>query len=718
MADTQTEDEKKKKNTDWMAEIMARSQPINTHSGDNSDWMTQIMQNSAPANSSAVNPLNIDDSREAPAKIRLEVGALEKPEDRLKAIRKSYPDAQPYGDGNFIYTDPKTGRTTMFNQEGWMPSLGDFAEYSPSIAETGGSILGGFLGGLGGGAVGSAVPVLGTGTGAVTGAIAGAGTGGTVGREAAQRGLNYLFGNEDTRTGGEQIKDAALTFGLNAAGEGVGRGVAKVGGAVLDKVRGTAVKNIINGVDDAGKVAERMADYEAAGISPTIGMVSGNPRTAALEHGLAYQLGGDSIQKVQTAAKEGAENLVAKTIDNISPNRPTISESGTLIQDTIKGAKDASIQRQNQLYTEAEKAITAPAHVGNTTDLLARLQADKASLSEFEKITKTAAIDDALKPITAIVKDGNNGIDFTKLKEARTYFGKLAADTEDPFQKKIYNQAYESLTADMQQTAANSGEDALRQFNKANNKSRRFYEEFGKGTVNDKALKADTDKVHSLVFGQVKNGGNQVAAIRRTMLKQEGGQQAWDDIVSGNLERMGTNSKGEFSPDIFVSNLNRISPEAKTALFRNPQHLKDVENAVKVLDHNRKYFAQGNKSNTASIMTAMENLNPFDPKRIMGQFAGIAGVLSGNPAAMAASGLPMVKSAVSYMSNSKRAAMLSNPQGAGWLANVAKAGVQKGGGEAHLSKLAKITKTSSDRAFVEAARTLMDELGYNYNEND
>ncbi len=75
-------------------------------------------------------------------------------------------------------------------------------------------MIGGGVGAFGGAAIGN-----------VPGAMAGAAMGGTAGREAAQRGINWFYGNTDTRTGGEQLQDAAITAGANAVGEGAGRAI-------------------------------------------------------------------------------------------------------------------------------------------------------------------------------------------------------------------------------------------------------------------------------------------------------------------------------------------------------------------------------------------------------------------------------------------------------------------------------------------------------------
>ena len=63
------------------------------------------------------------------------VGNAKNPQDRLASMRSHYPEAQPYGEDNFLYYDRKDGRPTLYNPPGMMPELGDIAEYGRVGAE-------------------------------------------------------------------------------------------------------------------------------------------------------------------------------------------------------------------------------------------------------------------------------------------------------------------------------------------------------------------------------------------------------------------------------------------------------------------------------------------------------------------------------------------------------------------------------------------------------
>lgn len=78
------------------------------------------------------------------------------PQDRLANIQRYYPDAIPYGDDNFIYTEPETGRITLYNPEGL--DLGDVASVAKEATIATASTLGAIAGGLAGVAGGPAAP--------------------------------------------------------------------------------------------------------------------------------------------------------------------------------------------------------------------------------------------------------------------------------------------------------------------------------------------------------------------------------------------------------------------------------------------------------------------------------------------------------------------------------------------------------------------------------
>lgn len=677
----------KKKNDDWMADVLKNSTPVN-----DDDWMAEVIKNSTMVD--GLDPSMINSSDEAPASIRAEVGALEKPEDRLKALQKHYPDAQPYKDDNFIYTNPETGKVQQYNQEGWIPSLGDIASLIPEAGEAvgggAGSILGGALGTLAG-------PV-----GTVGGSIAGAGVGSAAGREGAGALANWIFGNEDTRTGTERAIDAAQTAAMGAAGEGVGRAL----GAAGKFAKGKYNKMLLgDGVDDSAAAAQRIADFERLGLPYTVGMIAGSPKIATLEHALSFMDAGKDIARTQKANADQLGEFFAKKTDEISPKQYDVAEAGHAIKDTIEAAKKGMLDRSQQLYNNLGDLTNQPAAIDNTLDFAQNLKNTRDGLGEFQSAVKGPALDQTADYARMIINDARKSGTFDDLKQARTEIGRLAAEATDTNSKKFLDGLRASLTEDMTATAQNQGEDALQGWRKANNHYRRFQDEFGYKTLNDQIINSpDTDQIYGFAFKNIKNGGNQIAAIRRTMEKADGGKEAWNSIAAGIVQRAGMNNAGEFQTGTFVRNWNQLSDQAKDAIFKGTagqQHREDLDTIARVSKTISEYAKHGNHSGTQNHATALGTLNPFSRNNLFATLMGAGSFLAGNSAggATAVAGISsMAKGAKDGLLRSSRAQLLTDPQTARWFANIPKAEMQKGGLRKHIDTLVDIGNKSASQA--------------------
>ena len=102
---------------------------------------------------------SIDTKTGAPGNVRAAVSAAQTPDDRLATLKNFYPDALPvevldpqdgaakFGYGNFVFTNPETGKPTLFDEDLRIfgipvPGLRDLVDVGPEIAETVGAIGG------------------------------------------------------------------------------------------------------------------------------------------------------------------------------------------------------------------------------------------------------------------------------------------------------------------------------------------------------------------------------------------------------------------------------------------------------------------------------------------------------------------------------------------------------------------------------------------------
>ncbi|MCK2056430.1 phage tail tip lysozyme [Methylobacterium sp. 37f] len=521
---------------------------------------TPVQNTSPQAKPAAAPEFKWNDKAEAPANIRFEVDALSKPEDQLAALRKHYPTAMPYQGDNFQYQNEK-GEWQKYNNPGWMPSLGDIAGAAPMIAEMIGGGLGAAGGGLAGAAAGPGAPIA-----VPAGAMAGAAAGGTAAREAAQRGINWYYGNNDTRSTGEQLTDAAITAGANAVGEGAGRaliGTAKYAGRSLGF-----------GTPEA---AAAVTDMRAIGMEPSVGMVTGNAPTQYVERGVsAVPVLGGQLGKAGTSAGErmAAENdrIISGIASSTNPQAMpgTAQEVGNTLKAAAGDAQTRFTQAADQQYTQVGALTGAqPAQGNHIANLAYELATEHQGLSAFGRETHGSELGAAVRRVRAINEDISNGATFDSLKTARTQVGGMLRESSNTAEKGYLGRMYDALTAEMAATADNAGNGARAAWEAADASYKAGVAKGSPTNVKENLapiLKAQVDEdVLTNMLKGVEKGGNRIAAARRQIVQGQGNE-AWDQFTAATVQRLG-NPKGDgFSSTQFLKGWNAMSPEAKSAL--------------------------------------------------------------------------------------------------------------------------------------------------------
>lgn len=631
---------------------------------------TPVQNTSPQAKPAAVPKFKWNDTAEAPASVRFEVDALSKPEDQLAALRKHYPTAMPYDGDNFQYQNEK-GEWQKYNNKGWIPSMGDIAGAAPLFAE----MIGGGLGAAGGGIAGAAA----AGVGAVPGAMAGAAAGGTAGREAAQRGINWWYGNNDTRSTGEQVTDAAITAGTNAVGEGVGRAI--IGGAKA------AGRGLGFGTQAATEAA---TDMRAIGIEPTVGMVTGNAPTQYAERAIGAIPGmGNSINRAaeSSAAAIAAENdrIVSGIASSTNRNATagTAQEVGAALKQEAANAQTRFQQAANQQY-ENVGALTGSTPVpGNSmANLGFELAQESANISAFGRETYGSELKAAMRRVSAINEDIGNGATFESIKRARTEVGKMQRTSTNDAEQAYLGRMYDALTAEMGATADAAGNGARTAWNEADAAYRAGMAKGSPTNVKENlapvlTAKVDEDVLTNMLRGSEK-GGNRIAAARRQILQGQGNE-AWDQFTAATVERLG-NPKGEgFNSTTFLKGWNGMSPEAKGALFdgtANEAYRADLDRLARIAANVKRYGKSANGSNTSNVQTIVGALGAIG--------VPVGGVLTGNTA--------LVMSSLGSMAASGGVAkagdrLLTNPTVVSLVANLPRAQVQRGGVERTIAAL-------------------------------
>ena len=535
----------------------------------------------------------VDKSRGAPARVRALVGGAPL-QDRLANLKRFFPDAFAFGEDNFVFTDPETGNPTLYNPEGF--DVGDVASVGREVSEAVGGTLGATFGAAGGFVLGSP-----TGPGValttVEGGILGAGLGTAAGGSLFDITMNMLAGRIDTRNPLEATLDTAIDFLAGAGGQKAGEVVQQ------------GVKAALGG----GKAAAQgMAEaFARLRIDPPAGAVTGSRTLGTIEKSLESTPSATAImqrqaEKVLEQTKAAADSLAAK----FGPLKTT-AEAGATIKSAAVSAAERFGFKQEQVYQEAFDLVGAETRVAvpAVTELRHALTAELAGAPESLKSTLNPALN-MVRQIQADAAEG--GVAFDALRQIRTNIGKDIAAPQLSGSTGAQNEAlkriYGALTEDMSAAAKEAGPEAAKKLAVADRFTRAWMNTTNKTL--QKIVKFETDeRAFNFVMSSTKDGANQLARLQRNFTAEE-----WDTVAGTVLGRMGLarptaqNVAGDaFSVSTFLTNWNRITPEAKKVLFGGKRYkdlspaLDDLVNAVSSLKGVEKLT---NTSNTSRNMIA------------------------------------------------------------------------------------------------------------------
>lgn len=584
---------------------------------------------------------NIDKKSGAPPGVRLSVGAAEGDADKLATGRKFYPDFKQYGEDNFIYTDPKTGRPTVYNPEGFQP-LADTISVAPEIGQV---VAGGATAAL---ATAARQPQL---------APIAYGIGSQLFGTLTDELLSGIGNRVDTRTLPEKYTDQAIGFGTEAIGERLGI----MGGDALNRFVKDPIKNTLSNLISPGGAARREL-FRSAGINPRAGSVSESESIRLTEQALAGMPGSATImqnkarQELGEVAEE-ATNVSEQFTRATNPNATASGDyapMGARIQDAVKQAGEKIIERKDQLYTRAYNVIPKgakldPDDMTSLTQMRNELM-EISDQSDFLK-SKYAPTIAKIDSITGASPDGDDaaikaleGGDFASfvakkkpskgpptfeiLRQIRTEIGReidpnpflMAAgqQTDNVQNKQIYARIKNILDKKASQYKGNDGKTGVELIRKADNYTRRQAQraDIIKRFIN----KNVPERVVTTLMNEGKVGASVLQGLRRQM-EMSGQKEVWDDLAGTILGQLGrptamNQSVGEvakqtadFSAARFLTNFNKLNQSgADKALFSGTRYKnlkKPLERLWKITQLVKGSDDLANRSNTAKSLFAM-----------------------------------------------------------------------------------------------------------------
>ena len=367
--------------------------------------------------------------------------------------------------------------------------------------------------------------------------------------------------------------------------------------AVMPKRMGPPVPagNPLATVAKGPTMAETVAKFDQAGVTPRLASVKGKG-AAATANAVAENPVGGNVRAAMATDVADAGASAARTAGKYGS--PTSNSTlGEAIQKDVTGftrapkpgaAPSARVtfgERAENLYTKAEGLI------GNTDQPIpmARTQAAlKAANSAFADANLNERFSNpVLRDIAADIENAGGTLSWNDAKLLRSKIRtRLLADpalrgtADDAAVSSIYQALTEDLGAGAKSIAtsqggAAAGTAAERSWQRANT-----YYRAGMSRV-DRALNAVFDaskgeNVYDQITAAASTGARadirKLSAIKRSVTPEN-----WGDLAATVIDRMGKPTagaagagEGGFSVSTFLTNYNKISPEARGVLFGQP----------------------------------------------------------------------------------------------------------------------------------------------------
>lgn len=563
------------------------------------------------------------DQRGAPVRVRVAVGNARTPEDRLSTLRRYYPDAEPYGEDNFTFTDPATKRQTIYNPEGM--DFGDIPSIGPEISE--------MVGGTAGATAAIASAPASAGASLLT-VPAAAGTGAAAGRELYDVATKALIGTDDTRGPVTRIADTAMTGGVNAIGTRVGDLVSKGAKAVVGMLPGRG-----------GAPSTAATDFANAGVTPSAGAVTGNRATQIIEKGIGNTPGGARTMQEQARTQIDEVRAEAERIARAIGPGGTTQEVGGVIKE---GARKAGERFDTRVGELSDKIAS---HIGRDTRV--PVQNVEAVIAEMEAAvaaapaTRGPQLQAALDELKAVAQDAaSGGIPFQALRDARSALGAALKRPDvsgyNPKAEAALNRVYGTLSEDIYAAARAAGPDAEKAL-ATHDRYVRFNRNINLPALQKVADKGTDEEAFKYAMGQAKDGGSRLFALRRSLAPEE-----WDVVSSSVFSKLGRAKPGgqgatdlaaepsEFSINSFLTNWNALSPEARRALFAGTRYQglhPEIQGLTRVVDRLKEADKMANFSGTTRNQVVAGGLGSAGTALVMGSPEGAGAVLLGGTVA-------------------------------------------------------------------------------------
>lgn len=423
-----------------------------------------------------------------------------------------------------------------------------------------------------------------------------------------------------------------------------------------------AIRGLARG-GEAGrlKTAENIKTFEEAGTEPTAGQATENRGVRLAETMLGKTPGsaGVMVDKSKTQAAE-LSSKVGELADQLS-TKTGATPAGRAIKEGVVadgGFRQYFKERQGALYDKLDQFIPKDRQVDmtNTANALADLNADIPGAPELSKFFKNARMQGIERAMESDTQQFTTRLPYEAMKKLRTLVGKEMADSSivSDVPRSKWTALYSALSKDMEAAAGESGPQAVSAWERANNFTAAGMKRLE--TLDPIIGTKDPEDIFRAATSGMQEGASTIRSVMRSLPDNSQRQ-----VAATVLKRMGLAAAGKqdatgevFSTETFLTNWNKISPEARQALFSKygfdfTNGLDKIAKVAANIREGSKIFA--NPSGTEAALTSKLGI------------AGIVyGLLFGHPGASAtlAGGMAGAHVGAKYL--------LTNPDFVKWLA--------------------------------------------------
>lgn len=665
----------------------------------------------APAPNASRNPWDDDEIIEPPVLDNVRVTAPRDPAAQEAYIRQLEADEARYraeADKSPAWEATKETASTLGRQLGWgaravAEGIGDTVDFFAAPLRAGIEAIPGVprqygmaeLAGRAADAVGLPVAPESEQTAyrasrAIAGAVGGAGAARQVAQTASRpvvKGVANAFAMQpgvqavSAGTGAasaEMVRQGGGSEGQQMAAGLVG-GLVPVGSLATIKA---GTRGLLRGGEAGRQQVERQINnFATVGATPTVGQATNAWRNQAGESLLAGGPASSGVmaRRAESQAEQIGAGLRAKA-DQLSPGA-SAERAGRAIEkgaDLFAGNVRAM---RNALYWQADQFIpdATPVTLRNTQAQLARLTTPTPGAEATTGRLINPKVRQLAEDIqTDLAQHAGGGLPYSAVRSIRSKIGEALSDysltTDKPTAE--YKALYKALSQDLEAVAQQMGPDAQRAAKRANNYFRASADRLE--TV-ERVIDRNggPERVYNAVMAGTQDGATVLRSVMRSLPKD--GQKA---VTAAVIKRMGLANPGmqdaagdAFSAANFLTNWNKVSPEARKALFdvHGPAFTRDMDKIAAVAEtikNGSKVYA--NPSGTGNRLGAYAYISGLTSAGMTGSTGTLAGLVLGGMASNVVARLMTNPKTVHWLAETTRMPVGALPQAARQLYNIGK----------------------------------------------